>query len=186
MENKFGDFEMEASSQRPTFLTVLCILTFIGSGWAILSSVWAYTTAAQTVNLFHSKQIMNERYLANRNDSVKLQDSLKFQKHKESPGYLLGHKFGESMKTMLTVDNIHKKSIGDLIAALFTLGGAILMWFQKRRGFYLYIIGVVISIAMPFYLYGNDMVTVGIASVSAFFGLLFIALYAVNLKSLYK
>jgi hypothetical protein len=83
---------------------------------------------------------------------------------------------------MMTVENIHKKSIGDLIAGLFTLAGAILMWFQRRNGFYLYIAGVLIGIALPFYLYGNDLLTVGIASFGAFFGLLFIVLYALNLK----
>jgi hypothetical protein len=90
------------------------------------------------------------------------------------------------MGSLLTVENIRKKSIGDLIAALFTLSGALLMWWQKRTGFYIYIIGVIIGILVPLYLFGHDLVTVGMASFGAFFGLLFIALYAVNIKSLYK
>jgi hypothetical protein len=177
MQPNFDDFETEPL-KRPSFLTVLCILTFIGSGWAILSSVWSYATAKETVNMItHTQQ-------RNTHDSLSKKDSIRLQKQKESAGYIIGKKISASAKTMFTVDNIHKKSIGDLIAAIFTLTGAIFMWFQKRRGFYLYIIGVAIGIALPFYLYGNDLLTVGIASFSAFFGLLFIALYALNLKTM--
>ena len=185
MENKFDDFETEPS-QRPTFLTVLCILTFIGSGWGILGSIWAYTTAKQTVSMMHDRQLSNTQDSIKRSESEKLPDSGNVHKRREGTGFLLGRKIGESMRTMLTVENIHKKSIGDLIAALITLSGAILMWFQKRRGFYIYIVGVVIGIALPFFIYGSGMATIGIASFGAFFGLLFVALYAVNLKSLYK
>ncbi|MDA8886218.1 hypothetical protein N9I68_01420 [Bacteroidia bacterium] len=31
--------------QRPTFLTVLCILTFIGSGYGIFQGITSYATA---------------------------------------------------------------------------------------------------------------------------------------------
>jgi uncharacterized membrane protein (DUF2068 family) len=177
MQTNFDDFET-GPSKRPTFLTVLCILTFIGSGWGILSSVWSYTTAKQTVKMF--AQAGQE----NRHDSLSKKDSVRLQKQHESSEYMIGKKIGASARTMFTVDNIHKKSIGDLIAAVFTLTGAIFMWFQKRWGFYIYIIGVVIGIVLPFYLFGNDLLTIGIASFGAFFGLLFIALYALNLKSM--
>ena len=128
MQNNFDDLETEPL-KRPTFLTVLCILTFVGSGWAILSSVWSYTTAEQTVKMF--TQVAQE----NAHDSLSKKDSVRLQKQHESSEYIIGKKIGASAKTMFTVDNIHKKSIGDLIAAVFTLTGAIFMWFQKRRGF---------------------------------------------------
>jgi len=53
-----------------------------------------------------------------------------------------------------------------------------------KKGFYLYIIGVIIGLVIPFYLYGGNLIAVGISSVSGFFGLVFIALYALNLKSM--
>ena len=34
---------------RPTFLTVLCILTFIGSGFGILGALYNYGTADATI-----------------------------------------------------------------------------------------------------------------------------------------
>ena len=166
--------------KRPTFLTVLCILTFIGSGFGILSSVWSYATARKTINT------LNEFAQKNTKDSLFQKDTVSLRKQKVSSEYNIGARMGASMRTMMTVDNIHKKSIGDLIAGLFTLAGALLMWWQKRTGFYLYIVGVAIGIALPFYLFGNDLITVGMASFGAFFGLLFIALYAINIKSLTK
>jgi hypothetical protein len=175
MDNRLDDFESEPE-RRPTFLTVLCILTFIGSGWAILSAIWSYTTAEQIV------KVINVQRLDRSNDSLQIKDSTRLKHEKNSNGFMIGEKLRIATEKMMTVENIHKKSIGDLIAGLFTLAGAILMWFRRRTGFYLYIAGVLIGIALPFYLYGNDLLTVGMASFGAFFGLLFIVLYALNLK----
>ncbi|MEP6627313.1 MAG: hypothetical protein ABJA32_04980 [Ginsengibacter sp.] len=175
MDSKLDDFESEPEP-RPTFLTVLCILTFIGSGWGIISAIWSYTTADEIV------KVINVQRLDRNNDSLHVVDSARLERNKNSIGYMIGRKLRMATEKMMTVENIHKKSIGDLIAALFTLAGAILMWFQRRNGFYLYIAGVVFVIALPFYLYGIDLLTVGIASFGAFFGLLFIVLYALNLK----
>ena len=43
MENPFE--EQPHRIQRPTFLSVLCILTFIGSGWGVLSNLFSLFTA---------------------------------------------------------------------------------------------------------------------------------------------
>ena len=85
---------------------------------------------------------------------------------------------------MLTKENIRKGAIGKLLEAFFTLAGAILMWRLNRSGFYLYIIGILIGLIVPFYLFGNDLVAVGASSFANFFGLIFISLYALNLKSM--
>jgi hypothetical protein len=175
MDSRLDDFESEPEP-RPTFLTVLCILTFIGSGWGIISAIWSYTTADEIVKVVHVQRLDTS------NDSTRAVDSARLERNKNSNGYMIGRKLRMATEKMMTVENIHKKSIGDLIAGLFTLAGAILMWFQRRNGFYLYIAGVLIGIALPFYLYGNDLLTVGIASFGAFFGLLLIVLYALNLK----
>ena len=43
MENPFE--EQQNGRRRPVFLTVLCILTFIGSGWGVLSNLFSIFTA---------------------------------------------------------------------------------------------------------------------------------------------
>ena len=176
MESNLTEFEQEAHT-RPTLLTVLCILTFIGSGWAIASSAWAYATASQTVQIFSS--VSKEKI----NDSTFRKDSATMGKmHDERSAF--GKKMMFSVSKMMTVDNIQKSAMGAIIAAIFTLSSAILMWWLRRKGFYIYIAGILIGIIVPFYLYGNNIMAIGVSSFSSFFGLVFIALYALNIKSL--
>lgn len=169
------DFETEPLS-RPSFLTALCILTFIGSGWSLFSSAWTYTTAAKTANIFIEIKHSDNKKL--KSDSANLQQG----KHEQ----VFEEKMKSSLSQMLTKDNIRKKSVGSFIAALLTLFGAIFMWRLKRAGFYLYIVGVVTGIIIPFYLYGNNFLAVGLSAFGSFLGLIFIALYGLNYRSLHK
>lgn len=173
MKNNWDEFDTRQSA-RPSFLTWLCILTFIGSGWAIINSVWSYSIAGKTFFILTEQRDAKA-------DSIRV-DSTSF-KDDHGNGFFRG-KIKASFEKMLTKENIQKQAIGKFLAALFTLAGAILMWKLKRTGFYLYIVGVIIGIIVPFYLFGNDLIAVGASSFSTFFGLIFIALYALNLKSM--
>ena len=173
METNLYDLETEPE-KRSSFLTWLCILTFIGSGWGIVSSIWAYTTAHKSATVFSGNLQIKDSTFSNDTAKVTVR-----QNH--SP---FGEKMKVSFSKIFKEDNIRKGAIGGLIAALLTLTGAILMWQLKRNGFYLYIAGIVVAIVVPFYLFGNDLVAVGASSFANFFGLIFIALYALNLKSL--
>lgn len=206
--------------KRPTFLTVLCILTFVGSGWAIFSAITAYNTAESTVALFSDSArnkttistgtktdtsvmfpktdtFSNEEQLPHsldnlpkENDSLdKVDDILKENdEDSTSASYEMGKTFGTKMKKnvmdMMNVDKMKNSAIGSFVAALFTLAGAFFMWRLRRYGFYIYIIGIAIGIVVPFYIYGNNLLAIGINGFSSFFGLVFIALYALNLKSM--
>ncbi|MGH2564743.1 MAG: hypothetical protein ACRDE5_09525, partial [Ginsengibacter sp.] len=95
-----------------------------------------------------------------------------------------GEKMMITMSQIVTADKIRKSAIGGSISALFTLFGAILMWRLKRNGFYIYIVGILIGVIVPIYLYGNNFIAIGMSSFSSLFGLVFIALYALNIKSM--
>jgi hypothetical protein len=166
------EYETE-SAKRPSFLTWLCILTFIGSGWSIVSSVYTFTMADKYANIFSQEKALQQ-------DTATV-DSAKTV-HKEGSG--LSKKVEHSFSKILEKGNLKNLAVGNLIASLITLGGALLMWYLRRAGFYVYIIGVAISLLIPFYLFGNDLIAVGATSFSNFFGLVFIALYALNLKSM--
>ena len=178
MESNLNEFDEEEHT-RPTLLKVLCILTFIGSSWLILTQLWSYTTASKTAQVISS--IRN----ASQNDSAINRDSSAQQQHvRHKEGFFLGKKMMMSVSKMLTVENIRKTAIGTIMSAMLTLIGAILMWRFKKSGFYLYIVGTIIGLSVPFYLYGANTMSVGISFFSGFFGLIFIALYALNIKSL--
>ena len=89
-----------------------------------------------------------------------------------------------SVAKIMTADNVRRNAAGTILSALITLLGALLMWWQKRRGFYIYIFGTLLGIAIPLYFYGVNMTSIGISFFPGFFGLIFIALYALNVKSL--
>ncbi len=178
MNSNLDEFEAEQPS-RPTLLTVLCILTFIGSGWAIISSIIAYSTAPEYVKIFTASTRQRKAELKF-NDSTLNKDSVTNVHGKRSP---FGEKMMASVSKMITVDNIRKSAIGTIISALFTLFGAILMWRLKRSGYFIYIAGIIVGLIVPFYLYGNNFLAIGVSSIASFFGLVFIALYALNIKS---
>ena len=183
MENNSYDFETEPLG-RSSFLTALCILTFIGSGWAILSSFWSYRTAPETATIF-KKPLDTSKYPTLKKDSLLLKDSVRLHQRDKAPS-VFEEKMKSSFSQMLLVDNIQNSAMGNFVAALFTLAGALLMWRLKRIGFYLYILGVLIGIISPFYIYGNNFLAVGLSAFGSFFGLIFIALYALNYKSFHK
>jgi hypothetical protein len=173
MSPNYND-EEEIVIKRPTLLTVLCILTFIGSSYAILGSLYSYKQAHVLSSTIHNAMEKN------RADSINMKDSINSVNKKPQSVKMRG--FMKGMEKVYDENNMRTKAIGDIIAALFTLGGAILMWRRKRSGYFLYILGILIGIGLPFYIYGNNLMAVGISSFGSFFGLIFIALYSLNLS----
>ena len=152
---------------RPTFLIILCVLTFIGSSYSIYSAVSGYFTADI------SARIVSQ---AGEKASDQIGD-------KPQPDFVKSILSGISS---LSADMIRKSSIIGLLAALLTLTGGVLMWSLRKYGFYIYIAGWFVAISGPVVLYGGNMIGI-IAGVSSAVGaLLFIILYGVNVKYLIK
>lgn len=162
---------------RPTLLTVLCILTFIGSSWLVVTNIWAYGTAAKTAAMISA---VSKRQ---GNDSTFQKDSTEAKVIRKKRS-LFGEKMMSSVAKIMTADNIRKNAAGTILSALITLFGALSMWWLKRSGFYIYIAATLLGILIPLYFYGINMTSIGIAFFPGFFGLIFIALYALNFKSL--
>lgn len=164
-------------NKRPSFLNTLCILTFIGAGLMLLM------TLIGTPNAFKSP------------DEVATEMMDKINKIAET---------NPSMAEMMSgqIDNLmenQKYALPNLILSLLgnilTLVGAIWMWNMKKAGFYLYCAAELIpsTITMSF-LGGNKAMTASFAmmgkeylgaiivGVVIVLDLLFIGLYAMNLK----
>jgi hypothetical protein len=146
--------------KRPTFLTVLCILTFVGAGLNLIMSIvnyFSYSAMASTGGNFLNSLGGGES------------DQLA-----QSVG-ALAEAFGMDFEKMAMVS---------LIQALINIPiliGALLMWKQKKAGFYVYtafeLTQPIIPLAMGLGMLGGMMAVFGIV-----FAVIFIVLYALNLK----
>ena len=151
---------------RPTFLTVLCILTFIGSGWGIIGGAIQYFTASTQAQ---SMAVVKKQATAERSDDDK--------------GSQLAEKMVSSMSNAFTEDNLKKAGLAAILGAAFCLAGAFMMWNLKKTGFYLYIVGTLVAIVSPFIIYGtNNLISIMSSIGVGFIGLVFIILYGVNVK----
>jgi hypothetical protein len=152
---------------RPTLLTVLCILTFIGSGFSIFSSITNYTGADTAVGI--TKDVLEET-----KDKIE-------EKANDDKGAAFAGKIMDAVTAGMTVKNVQNNAIANFIASILTLIGGILMWGLNKKGFWLYVIGTAVIILAPMMIYGG-WIGVTTAGIQAFIGILFCVLYGVNLK----
>lgn len=171
MQTNLEDFET-MPPQRPVFLKVLCILTFIGSGYGIINSAITYFKADDISRIFiEAKAKVNDDIAKHKNAG------------KPEKTFLINN-IMNTASAISTPDNLRKTSIANIIVVIFCLTGAILMWKLNRIGFYLYIVGTIIGVAVPFYLFGNNFITTLATGAASFIGILFIIFYAMNLKNM--
>ena len=152
---------------RSALLTVLCILTFIGSGWGLVKAIQNFASAdfaATTVN-----EAMEEA-------------QSKLEEQNEVPSFV--SKLFGSISEGLTPENIRKMSVFELISNALTLFGGILMWNLNRKGFWSYLIGIAILILAPMIIFHRGIIGLIASGAVGFFGVIFIVLYGVNLKQM--
>lgn len=155
------------SKSRPTFLTVLCILTFVGAGIGFLGAVYGLATIQSTIaQLEQSRDSLSE----------------------------LGSTFGDDFNDIMASQIEVTKKYGLISAILNTVGnglcllGAFWMWSLKKNGFYVYIIGQILPLIASFGLMGGmDLgmfagLAVGAMIVGAMIPVAFIIMYGLNLK----
>jgi hypothetical protein len=165
MDNVLESYERD-KNVRPTFLTVLCILTFLCSGYFLI---------VDTVALLNP-QAQADKVLAEANKPTTETDPQAIE---------IQRKVKESMIEMFTAENIRNRAIGGVASDLLCLIGALMMWFLRRTGYFIYILGTILGIAIPIALFGaSNLIALGFSIFVGFFGLLFIVLYGLNLKSM--
>lgn len=167
MENPFT--EETNKVQRPVFLTVLCILTFIGSGWGILGNLYSVFTFGD------------------------INTSVQIEKYTNMVGDMGQSGGGEFMESFLNssieamqIQATHAREIAiiNLVLNLISILGAVQMFYLRRPGFYLYVAAQVLLLFVTPYFTGFSMVVAMGMAAAAFVTLIFIILYAVNLKYL--
>ena len=170
MKQEIEGFEIIPQA-RPLFLKVLCILTFIGSGYGIINSAITYFKADEIANIFTQMK-------------TKMNDDLKRKNARNPEKVNFFSKVMTNASEISTPENLRKTSIGNCITSILCLLGALLMWNLKRVGFYIYTLGTIISIILPFYMFGSNFLTNISAGFLGFVGILFVIFYAMNIKSL--
>jgi hypothetical protein len=154
--------------QRPTLLTVLCILTFIGSGWGLISGV---------INIFTAKTI----------DTAGLNDQMQTEMEKLNDSGTAGETVSKLMEGTMDVankamENAVPLAIISMVAAALAIFGAYQMWNLNKKGFYVYVLAQIISIAGIFVYLGVGVMSLMFIGFGGLIALIFVILYGVNLK----
>ena len=155
--------------KRPVFLTILCIISFIGLGMAIMKTLFMFAFSQLNTSIYSLLQSNFDQAL----EGVKSSDPNALP--------LVQQIFDSVLKILNALPALAGLV---LILSIVALTGVILMWNQKKVGYFLYCGAKVILIFVPVILTGPNLISM-IAGASMFMGAaIFITLYGLNLKAM--
>jgi len=158
MEQTTQTHEGGAAPQRPVFLTVLCILSFIAAGLAIFGYIGAFAVIG-----------MASAAASAVGDGLSAAAS-------EGMGSEASAAFSSAMAAATpSVGLVWAYIIVGFATTLASLFGVIKMWKLQKQGFFIYTGAAVVSLVM-------GIIYSGFGVVSLLFAVLFIVLYGLNLK----
>jgi len=158
---------IDPPKKRPTFLTVLCILSLIGSGgFGLLYSVYQFATFEST-------------YPAN---VEKISTALE---QMEDAGMDSGFLYNNAQNSLIQLEKM-SQNLGlitgaNCLFALLSLLGIFLMFKLKKNGFYLYLGANLFWLLVPLALIDFDATMMN-TIIGGGITILFVILYALNLK----
>lgn len=159
-----------AGPVRPTLLTVLCILTFIGSAWGLYRNIKDYINA-DTYGAIITRTM--DQVSSDAREAVK----------DKPEGKQFVEKVLGGASAMADPVKLKKLAMYKLLADIIAFGGAFLMFHLRKIGFWVYLLNAAIVIIAPLAIYGSNNLVVnfsalGLGAVS----ILFAVLYSLNLK----
>ena len=160
---------IEAPKKRSTFLTVLCILSFIGSGgFGLLNSVYTYVT-------FESSY------------PEKIQQATDGLEAMEEAGMESGFFYSMTENSIIQLkalsENLELITGVNCLFAILSLLGIFMMFKLKKNGFYLYTAANVFWLLVPLALIDFDAMF-NMTMIGAAITALFVIMYAINLKQM--
>jgi len=165
-----GNTSIHSGPQRPTLLTVLCILTFIASSWGVMNGIRTY------MNANVASAIIDQAMGTARQQ---VQESAK----DDARAGKIAEKIMDGASQLADPVKLKKNALFSILANLLTLGGAWLMFQMRKPGFWVYVAGVAVSVIGPLAVYGTgNLLGLGMTLWVGFFGILFAVLYSLNLK----
>lgn len=148
------------NTTRPKFLTILCIIAFVGSIGTIIENGIGFFRSEAEVVLIQSgaekTQLKNIFSSGTANTPMAISN--------------------------LTPENFEKFSVGGIVASLLCLIGVVLMWMLKRSGFYSYVLGTFFYLITHFLLFGDNIGAMGLSMLWALICLILVILFSNFLK----
>ncbi|MFA8433568.1 MAG: hypothetical protein ACEPOZ_03530 [Marinifilaceae bacterium] len=155
------------TKKRPNFLTVLCIITFIYSGgFGLLFGLYSHFTFQQN----YEKAV------------PMIEEGIATMEAAGASGYFYENAVFGLEKMEIMKENLNAITGANSVFAILCILGALLMFMMKKNGFFLYTFASLFWLLVPIYFFDfgtPNLINVGF---QAFFALLFIILYATNLK----
>lgn len=161
--------DMDTTSQRPTFLTILCILSFLAGIWGIYGGIQSSFTDKPLEDLEEARTEME-----NAMDEMG-----------EAPAMVAD--MMESAMALAESTAVNAQNLGyvSIATSLLSLLGVWFMWNLRRMGFYIYVVASLLGLLLPFAFLGFSTVALIGLGFGALITILFIVLYAVNLKHMH-
>jgi hypothetical protein len=154
---------------RTDFLTILCVLSLIGSTLLVVTGINQYREADLTSALI--RQQMDK---GNVRVTVKGEDAENTERARQVM---------KEASNMVSPEKIKEYALGIVITNILTLFGAFMMFRLKKIGFWIYVVGTLAFAAVPFWVYGlSNPLAYGMVMFFALIGVVFVLLYARNLK----
>jgi hypothetical protein len=158
---------IEVPKKRPTFLTVLCILSFIGSGgFGLLNSLYTYVT-------FESSY------------PTKIEQATEGLEQMEEAGMESGFFYSLTENGIIQLnalsENLEMITGVNCLFAILSLLGIFMMFKLKKNGFYLYLMANLFWLLVPLALIDFDAM-LSLTIIGAIITTIFAIMYAVNLK----
>jgi len=156
--------EVITPQKRSTFLSVLCILSFLGSGFSLFNNIMGMIVSP--IFNFFNPSIFQEA-LSNVKEPIARE--------------FVGKAFEIAQHAM---DHAFEIACTNSILYACSLLGAILMFKLKKSGFYLYIFAQIAILFVPALFIGFNIITNMGILMGSFMTIVFIILYSINYKHL--
>ncbi|HKL02729.1 MAG TPA: hypothetical protein VJ911_03605 [Cryomorphaceae bacterium] len=164
------EFKVE-KNKRPTFLTVLCILTFVVSGYNFFESAFG---------LFVTDSFDQSQWT-----EISEQMSEAMNDVDSESREVIERMMNAASETIVAgMENAMVLGLVEMLAAALSVIGALLMFKLKMGGYYTYILAKLVGVIVPLAILGVNLLTGIIFGFAAFVSIVFIILYGLNAKHL--
>jgi hypothetical protein len=155
----------ESDHKRPDFLTVVCILSFVGLGWRIFRSLMDAVAGTFISNF-----------------SFVLDDVVQDLEAEGDPATGFAADIVASVQKLL--EHISIIALMVILFSIMALIGVILIWNLKKAGFYIYTVFRILILLTPVIVIGLNIISLSMVAAGTVFAALFITLYGIHLKYL--